>query len=262
MAKGLIKKETDTSGQSPPKSKKLRSPNYPGIPIGKALERAGLVYEKIGRHDAPVEAIVSHWNYKPKTGPSLVTIGALKAYGLFETGSNSGRLKLTDLALRIIQDKREDSLERVQAIREAALKPAIHQSVWQKFGANLPSEPDLKYYLLREKAFTEGGVDLFIAQYKATLAFANLAENGTVLGAQDDEAPEEETQKMNHGLAPKPPAAIQPVLPPGTREIPIPIPGTAWPSLKAAFPMSEEAWESMLQVLRAMKPGLVKPADE
>jgi hypothetical protein len=30
-----------------------------------------------------------------------------------------------------------------------------------------------------------------------------------------------------------------------------------WATLQAAFPLTEEAWEQMLAVLKAMKPGLV-----
>ena len=47
------------------------------------------------------------------------------------------------------------------------------------------------------------------------------------------------------------------------REIPIPIQGAAWPSLKAAFPMTATAWQQMIDVLNAMKAGLVEaPADQ
>jgi hypothetical protein len=42
------------------------------------------------------------------------------------------------------------------------------------------------------------------------------------------------------------------------REVPIPIQGTAWPSIKAAFPLSEAAWTQMIAVLNVMKPGLVE----
>jgi hypothetical protein len=46
------------------------------------------------------------------------------------------------------------------------------------------------------------------------------------------------------------------------REVPIPIQGSAWPALKAAFPMTEEAWTQMISVLNAMKPGLVEAKKE
>lgn len=74
---------------------------------------------------------------------------------------------------------------------------------------------------------------------------------------------------MNQGETPQgagqsaPPVAPPGKFPPGFvpvsafREIPIPISGSAWPSIKAAFPMSEEAWKQMIAVLNAMKPGLV-----
>ena len=44
------------------------------------------------------------------------------------------------------------------------------------------------------------------------------------------------------------------------REVPIPIQGSAWPLLKAAFPLTEDAWTQMIMVLNAMKQGLVEPA--
>ena len=41
------------------------------------------------------------------------------------------------------------------------------------------------------------------------------------------------------------------------KHVPIPIAGAQWPTLVADFPMTEQAWESMLALLKAMKPGLV-----
>lgn len=46
------------------------------------------------------------------------------------------------------------------------------------------------------------------------------------------------------------------------REVPIPIQGSAWPLLRAAFPLTEDAWTQMIMVLNAMKPGLVEPKKE
>ena len=42
------------------------------------------------------------------------------------------------------------------------------------------------------------------------------------------------------------------------RDLFIPIQGYAWPLLRIAFPMTEDAWMQMMAVLIAMKPGLVE----
>lgn len=44
----------------------------------------------------------------------------------------------------------------------------------------------------------------------------------------------------------------------GIREIPLPLASGTWPVLKGNFPMSPEAWEQMIALLQAMKPGLVR----
>lgn len=50
---------------------------------------------------------------------------------------------------------------------------------------------------------------------------------------------------------------VRPPPPAGIREVPIPIAGGSWPLIRAAFPLSETAWNQMLEVLQAMKAGLV-----
>lgn len=46
------------------------------------------------------------------------------------------------------------------------------------------------------------------------------------------------------------------------RSVQLPVPGTSWVTVQGDFPMTEEAWESMMALLGAMKPGLVAPDDE
>src|SRR5438552_17689881 len=97
------------------KPKRQRSPSYPGIGLEVALERARSLYREEGRNAAPNEAILHHWGYGPKSGPGLVTLAALKRFGLL-TGEGSGKSRLSNFALRIILDEREDSPERAEAI--------------------------------------------------------------------------------------------------------------------------------------------------
>src|SRR2546425_830513 len=106
--------------------KRQRSPSYPGIGLETAIERARELYKQEGRNAAPNDAILGHWGYKPRTGPGLVTIAALKRFGLLDS-EGSGKSRLSNLALRIILDEREDSPDRDAAIKQAALTPSIHK---------------------------------------------------------------------------------------------------------------------------------------
>ena len=62
--------------------------------------------------------------------------------------------------------------------KEAALLPKLHKELWEKWGADLPSDPSVRHYLVTDRGFNEKTVGDFIAEYKATLDFAELINNG------------------------------------------------------------------------------------
>src|SRR5207244_2704806 len=97
------------------------------------------------------------------SGAGGVVLAALKKYGLItDDGSGANRrARLTDTALTILLDD-VGSSTRQAVIREAALKPAIHQEVWSKYAGSLPSDQSLRMWLIRDKAFTPSGADEFI----------------------------------------------------------------------------------------------------
>jgi hypothetical protein len=118
----------------------------------------------------------------PQTGPALQTIAALGHFGLFEfEGSGDRRgARLTELAFNILLDKQPTSPERDELIRQAALKPKIHNELWQKWQAALPSDFTFETYLVRDRGFSEAGARDLIPEYKATLAFAKLNQSGYI----------------------------------------------------------------------------------
>jgi hypothetical protein len=252
-----------TPGES--KRKRGRSPSYPGIDLGEALDRARTLYEKEGRNAAPVSAIYGHWGYGANTGPGMIALAALKKFGLLvDEGSGAGRkARLSDDALRILLDEREDTfgrLERQRAIQEAALKPAIHAELWGRYGSALPSDATLRFELQTERAFTKRGVEEFIPQFKSTLAFAQLTGRAKLSGSQKDKEEDESESPM----APPTTLVDTPVLPkPKTearqpRVVQLPISASEWAALQAPFPLTESQWQQMLTVLDAMKAGLVE----
>ena len=170
---------------APKKPRQGRSPEYPFIPLGKALEKAESFRVAEGgrpKHYSPRTSIAAAWGMGVKSGPTKQSIAALGHFGLFEfQGSGQDRAaRLTDTAFQILLDKQPKSAERDALIKQIALKPTIHKVLWDKWQANLPSDPTLETFLVRDRGFSEGGAKDLIAEYKATLAFAKLSEPATI----------------------------------------------------------------------------------
>ena len=133
--------------------KRGRSPSYPAIGLQEALRLARLLYDREGRSPAPIEAVVTDWGLKPTSGYGWVVVAALIKFGLLtdEGKGPSRKAKLTNLALDIVLDQREDNGRRKELIREAALKPTIHADLWKKYGPTLPSDATLRFSPRKEK---------------------------------------------------------------------------------------------------------------
>lgn len=159
-------------------SKKHRSPPYPGISLQDALERAKTFFKKEGKHETLVSTALTHWGYSSKSSGGLITIAALKGYGLMgdKGGGTDRKVFLTPFGLRIVMDERVVSPDREEAIREAALTPKIMAELWEKYGLDLPSEDTIKHFLYVEKGYTDGAAREIIKLYGQNLEFAKLQQ--------------------------------------------------------------------------------------
>ena len=170
---------TDETGTTTAKRPKGRSPLYPAINLETALQRARQLYEKERLHPTPVTTIVTHWKYRSLNGPAAQTLAALKKYGLIEdegTGEQR-KARLSALADAILSHPEEE--KRKAGIREAALRPAMHRELWDKYHVDLPSDSNLRWELTHDRGFTETGATEFIRVYKATVQFAPTDCPGT-----------------------------------------------------------------------------------
>jgi hypothetical protein len=154
-------------------SKKVRSPSFPFVSLPDALERARAFYEKEHRHETEPEVAVRHWGYSPRSSGGNQTLAALRAFGLLEM-AGEGKVRLTERAVRILLDEREESPERGQLLRQAALSPALHSRIWERYKGVLPSDATLRLYLVADEGFNERSVDEFIAELKETLEHAGI----------------------------------------------------------------------------------------
>jgi len=171
------------SDSIPPKKKARqgRSPGFPFISLGKALERAEVIRVAEGgrpKHFSPWDSIAKAWGVGPKTGPMKQTMAALGYFGLFEfEGAGEERsARLTDTALKILLDKQPISSERDALIQQVALIPAAHKDLREKWPGELPSDPTVETFLVRDKGFSEDGAKALIAEYKDTLSFAKIGK--------------------------------------------------------------------------------------
>jgi hypothetical protein len=192
-------------------------------------------------------------------------LAALKKFGLIvDEGSAAGRrARLSGDALRIIQDEREDSTDRQQLLKEAALKPTIHRELWDEFDGSLPSDANLRFKLLNEHSFTPNAVNDFIRQFRDTLAFAGLSSGDSMRASSEPTQILQPSGGIPSGEqfgTPMVATATQTTPETMGREIQIPISPTEWAALRAPFPLTEAKWKQMIAVLNAMKPALVPEA--
>jgi hypothetical protein len=194
------------------KRKRMRSPAYPYVNLETAIKRAKEFYDKEQRNAAALKVAAKHWGYEEKSSGAGQTAAALISFGLMqdEGTGDKRKLKLTDLALRILLDNRTDSQERAQAIRTAALAPKIHKQIWKKWGSTLPSDDNVKHTLMLDwiPPFNPAAVGGFIKEYKDTISFAKPDPSVIVSVGDEELDPEEEDtgsgiKDSDHGYKPK-----------------------------------------------------------
>ena len=168
--------ETESSA----KRSRTRSPSYPYLDLPAALEKVTVLWNVEGRHPTAVSVVMQHWGYKEESSTGYSCVAALKKFGLVDHDGmgETRQIRLSALALAILLDRDPASADRRDALRRAALNPRIHTELWERYGADLPSDQTLRRFLVIERNFNEASVDELLAEYKATVAFAGLGRGG------------------------------------------------------------------------------------
>lgn len=158
-----------------PKKAVMRSPNYPAFGLAEAIDRAKTIYQIERRNSAPADVLAEHLGYKPKTGPANRALSALRQYGLLE--EKNGQYRISDAA-NVLFHAPEGSSERDAAMEEAAQKPALFKEIMRNYADGLPSDVNLRSWLLTRKNFNPKYVGDFIKSFKETISLAKLAPGG------------------------------------------------------------------------------------
>lgn len=162
-------------------SNETRSPSYPQMSLGKALDLAAKLYKGIHRASVGNSEAQQIMGYAPKSGSALAALSALKRYGLLE--GRDPHIKLTELALQILEPA--DARERADGIAQAATKPEMFAEVLESFGGKMPADSAIRAKLVRDHAFTSAGANAFIRSFKETFSFAER-EASAFRAADDD----------------------------------------------------------------------------
>ncbi len=250
------------------KKPKERSPSYPGVDLERAIDLARIILEKTGQHDTVADVVWQHWGMRPKTGPAAVALAALKKFGLLDVTGH--KVRLSALAIDILLDNREGSILKQERVREAALKPSIHQELWEKYDGSLPSDGDLRWHLTRERVppFTTTGADGLITEFRRTISFAGLTRpelpsqpTGDKLAGEKGKTQGAAFPSLFGGnMFPAPAKSVEPAI--STQEIQFSIPGPISALIRMPSPLTEEDWRRMMAVIEAMKPPVMEPKRE
>lgn len=154
-----------------------RGPAYPYVSLERAVERANVIAEKgAARQKMPPETFYRLWSFGAKSSGARQTMAALNYYNLVEYvgRGNDRKVQLTELALRIVLDKQPNSSARKDAIKKAALEPAIFRELHDRYAPILPDDVVIETYLKIERAFNDEAARATIKHFRDTMVFAGL----------------------------------------------------------------------------------------
>ena len=169
-----------TGDQQQTAGRRDRSPNFPAIGVGRAVERAQQLYNRARRYDARLADAATAWGIKATSSGTLQTAAALIAFGLAEdSGSGEARkIKISDLGWRILEDQRPGVREK--GLAEAALRPKLIADYAEHWKAGRPDDNFCISELKIERGFTDEAAARFLRVFDETIQFANPASSDTV----------------------------------------------------------------------------------
>lgn len=156
--------------------KRDRSPAFPQVPLGEAVDRLVAFDKHFGRHAAPLDKAGAAWSLK-QCGDILA---ALRYFGLLEYAGGSGarQVVITNEGRNLLRAQQESTKREI--IQRAALRPKEIARFWPLWGSARPPDDVCLDELILRNGFSARGAPLFLASYDATIAFAGLTTSGKI----------------------------------------------------------------------------------
>lgn len=166
---------------------KVRSPNYPLMSLGPALEAIRPAFKAENRNKMSRSVLAKHLGYTSLNGRALGKIGAVRAYGLLD--GSGDELRISDDAV-IALNAPQGSPERTEALGRLGWRPSLFQELRKDFPDTLPSLDNLKFTLIKRQ-FTPDAAEKAAKSYLATVNLVSGIPDAYT-GADDDEDGEDE----------------------------------------------------------------------
>ncbi|MCS3758670.1 hypothetical protein [Bradyrhizobium centrosematis] len=190
--------DTAASSEKAKKPRQGRSPAYPGIDLKRAIEKAQALHDAEGNYAVPMPSAFAAWGYSAKSSGGRETRAALRYFGLItvEGDSETGKVRLTEKALRVLLDKREDQTERRALIRELALTPAVHKQLLSDYPMGIKSDASVIHSLVFDHSYNQSAASEIVAEFKATAAYAGLYEPDSMLDIKSGQSQAASTEAV------------------------------------------------------------------
>ncbi len=254
---GQIGSKRSNMDPTPSTVKRTRSPAYPAIALPQAVELLGVIFRSFQSHAAPVEAIGEAVGMKAGGSSLNIRLAALKKYGLIEESEGAKGAGKTYRISPLGKDLvvlPQASAEHTEALRKAALMPVIYESLWTRFGPELPADSLIRSYLVRDRNFNAHQVDGMIADFRSTVEYAGLAKEAAAAAPEAESFGETIQRFATMRTTPTTTAASAP-----GDVFTIPLEDGKVASIP--YPMSPQTWDLFMQTLTLWKPRLVAAAD-
>lgn len=240
---------------------KVRSPNYPSMSLGPALEAVRPAFKSENRNKMSRTVLAKHLGYNSLNGRSLGKIGAVRAYGLLD--GSGDELRISDDAV-VALNAPPGSPERSAALGRLAFKPSLFQELRKDFPDSLPSLENLKFSLVK-KQFTPDAAEKAAKSYLATMNLVAGVPDAYNSDDGEDETPESDESggEQRHHTPPPPPPGTKVKVMAGEREL-----TTGLLSKDANFrlivsgPVGVKEIERLIAKLELDKEILAEPDDE
>lgn len=173
-----------------------RGPAFPFINLERAVEKVAIIADKgASRQKMPPETFYNLWGMGAKSSSSRQTMAALNYYDLVEyVGRGKERkVQLTELAIKVVLDKRPNSTEKLEAIQTAALQPQIFRELYDKYAPFLPDNVVIETHLIIDKLFSEDAAKTLIKNFRDTIEYSKLNLPNSTLTKNDSDLDETET---------------------------------------------------------------------
>lgn len=157
-----------------------RSPAYPGISLKAAIAKAKELYDAEGKYAAPMTSAFKAWGYGEKSSGGREIRAALRYFGLITVEGDAGTVKLTEDALRVLLDGRDDQSENKTIIRRLALKPSVHAKLFEAYPEGIKSNATAEHFLVFTEGYSKGAAGDIVSEFKETAHYAGLFQPGDV----------------------------------------------------------------------------------